>query len=232
MASYNEGLPSGVKVEPGGPQQVLLDDIAEVQRLIHQPEATKTRYRLSLTPDVLSRARKMFFDGCLDGWCACGKSVTVASYFVFPSSPDWKSHSVGCSVCAEESVVCAKFDFDHKRLQTWVFWCGGENSCICHACQDEAVPISLFDDWHQGHDEAKSVGGDDSALNVRPIHKRCNLQMATSSFEEFQGRLGIDAVGLIGSSLGKEKVGLIMAYLFDASGQPRPIELGGIDDFS
>jgi len=53
----------------------------------------------------------------------------------------------------------------------------------CTCCQQNEISVQ---DFHCGHVQAVSKGGDDGIINLRPICAPCNAAMGTTNMFEYQ----------------------------------------------
>ena len=71
------------------------------------------------------------------------------------------------------------------RGEAWKNQFGDSTSGSCYCCKKA---LDIFDDWHAGHIVSHSVGGADTADNLRPVCGSCNLSMGTENMDAFKAR--------------------------------------------
>lgn len=86
-----------------------------------------------------------------------------------------------------------------KKQEIWHYYIGeeiGKTKCLCCSINF----ITQFD-FHCGHIEAKSCGGDLSLENLRPICAKCNLSMGNENMIEFMQRLKYNTSKIINKDI-------------------------------
>ena len=71
------------------------------------------------------------------------------------------------------------------RGEAWKNQFGDSTKGECYCC---TKALDIFDDWHAGHIVSHSVGGADTAANLRPVCGSCNLSMGTENMDAFKAR--------------------------------------------
>lgn len=73
-------------------------------------------------------------------------------------------------------------DFQANKLKVWEKYMGNVARGPCFCCKDHEIRVYHFE---AGHVIARTLGGDDSMENLRPICSFCNKSMRTENMFEF-----------------------------------------------
>ena len=76
-------------------------------------------------------------------------------------------------------------DFDHLRIKIWEKYMGNVARGPCYCCENHEISTFTFE---AGHVIARSLGGEDSVDNLRPICGWCNKTMGTRNMYEFKAQ--------------------------------------------
>lgn len=161
----------------------------ERERARDREELERERVRIR-EPDVRAEV-EIVFDEAFDVPCgySCGAQMSAVHYYVVREGDDLTLCRRHCFIeKGKQGFGKTKRIMKPSRAHCWINSNGRQVRGQCHHCgpSSRTTIHLLLDEWHAGHDEAKSKGGSLDASNLAPLHPRCNFDQGVSSFAEYR----------------------------------------------